>query len=134
MSARMDPTQFGNRKHLGIAHYLIRMLHRTLTETDNNSRGEINAILCVFINWKQAYSRQSHILGVKYFIENGVRPNLIPLLISYFQSREIRIKWRGKFPKLRNSNSHSFLWSKPNTLQQRKQHVAFQFSLDSRRL
>ena len=49
----------------------------------------------MFIDWKQAYSRQSHILGVKSFILNGVRPSLIPVLISYFQSREMRIKWHG---------------------------------------
>ena len=54
-------------------------------------------MLCTFIDWKGAYSRQSHILGVRYFLENGVRPSLIPLLISYFQSRELKIKWHDKF-------------------------------------
>ena len=63
MAAKLDPTQYGNRKRTGIQHYLIRMLHRILAETDN-SRGEINAVLCTFIDWKEAYSRQSHILGL----------------------------------------------------------------------
>ena len=36
---------------------------------------------------------------MRSFIENGVRPSLIPLLTSYFQSREMRIKWHGKFSK-----------------------------------
>ena len=91
MSAKLDSTQFRKRRHLGIAHYLIKMLHRILSETDRNSRGEINAFLCIFIDWKQAYPRQSHILGVKSFILHGVRPSLIPVMISYFQSREMRI-------------------------------------------
>ena len=99
MSAQLDPTQYGNRKRTGIDHYLVRMIHRILTETDNNSRGEIKAVLCSFIDWKQAYSRQSHILGVRSFIRNGVRPSLIPLLISYFQSRQMRVKWHGKLSK-----------------------------------
>ena len=101
MAAQLDPTQYGNRKRTGIQHYLIRMLHRILAETDNNSRGEIKAVLCTFLDWKEAYSRQSHILGVKSFQENGVRPTLIPVLISYFQSREIRIKWHNKLSQSR---------------------------------
>ena len=63
--SKLDPTQYGNRKRTSITHYLIRMLHRILSETDKNSRGEIKAVLCTMIDWKQAYSRQSHILGVK---------------------------------------------------------------------
>ena len=101
MSAFLDPTQYGNRKRKSIAHYLIRMVHRILSETDKNSRGEVNAILCTFIDWQQAYSRQSHILGIKSFIENGVRPSLIPLLTNYFSSREMKVKWHGKFSRPR---------------------------------
>ena len=101
MAANLDPTQYGNRKRTNIAHYLVRILHRILSETDNNSRGEIKAVLCTFVDWRQAYSRQSHILGVKAFAENGVRPSLLPLLTSYFQNREIRIKWHGKMSKPR---------------------------------
>ena len=101
MAARLDPTQYGNRKRTGIQHYLVRMIHRILAETDRNSRGEINAVLCTFIDWKEAYSRQSHLLGVRSFLDNGVRPSLIPLLISYFQSREMKIKWHNKFSQSR---------------------------------
>ena len=102
MAANLDPTQYGNRKRTGIQHYLVRMLHRILSETDGNSRGEIKAILATFIDWQEAYSRQSHILGVRSFIANGVRPSLIPLLVSYFQSREMRIKWHSKLSKPRH--------------------------------
>ena len=31
------------------------------------------------------------------FIENGVRPPLIPLLINYFQERKMSVKWHGQF-------------------------------------
>ena len=77
------------------------MIHRVVSETDNNSKGEINAVLCMFVDWQQAYSRQCHILGVQSFIDNGVRPSLIPVLISYFQRREMRVKWHGKLSKPR---------------------------------
>ena len=38
---------------------------------------------------------QCHTLGVKSFLKNVVRPALIPILISYFQDREMKIKWHG---------------------------------------
>ena len=31
----------------------------------------------------------------------GVRPSLIPLLISYFEDREMRVKWQGKLSEPR---------------------------------
>ena len=101
MTAKLDPTQYGNRKRTSITHYLVRMLHRILSETDKNSRKEIKAVLCTFVDWQQAYSRQSHVLGVQSFAENGVRPSLLPLLTNYFQSREMRVKWQGKLSEPR---------------------------------
>ena len=56
MTAKLDPTQYGNRKRTSITHYLVRMLHRILSETDKNSRKEIKAVLCTFVDWQQAYS------------------------------------------------------------------------------
>ena len=101
MMPNLDPTKYGNRKKTSLSHYLIRLLHRILSETDRNSKGEIKAALCLFIDWKQAYSRQSHILGVRAFAENRVRPTLLPLLTNYFQSHEMRVKWHNKLSKPR---------------------------------
>ena len=41
--------------------------------------------------------RQSHFLGIKSFISNGVRKSIIPLLISFFQERYIVVKWNKSF-------------------------------------
>jgi hypothetical protein len=79
-----------------IQHYLVRLLHRILTSVDRNSKGEVNAVLCMFVDWKQAYSRQCHTLGVHSFITNGVRPSLIPLLINYIEDHQMRVKCHGK--------------------------------------
>ena len=65
MAEKQDPTHYGNRKRTGIQHYLVRMINIILSETDNNKKGKIKAVLCTFTDWKEAYSRQSHILGVK---------------------------------------------------------------------
>ena len=92
MEKQLDPAQYGNRKHTSIQHYLLRLINRILTSVDRNSKGEVNAVLCMFIDWKQAYSRQCHTLGIESFLKNGVRPSVIPLLISYFQDRQMRVK------------------------------------------
>ena len=101
MAAKLDTTQYGNRKRTGIEHYLVKMVNRILSQTDKYSKSEVNAVLCTFIDWTQAYSRQSHILGVKSFMANGVRPSINPLIASYFMGREMRNKWHGQLSKLR---------------------------------
>ena len=88
--------------HTYIQHYLVRLIHRILTSVDKNCKSEVNAVICMFIDWKQAYSRQCHTLGVKSFMKNGVRPALIPLLIGSFEDRQMKVKWHGKFSKSRN--------------------------------
>jgi hypothetical protein len=77
------------------------MLHRILTSVDNNTKGEITAVLCLFVDWKSAYSNQCHKLGVESFIKNGVRPSLIPLIINYFQNREMKVKLREQISQSR---------------------------------
>ena len=85
----MDPAQCDNQKNLSIQHYLVRLLHRIITNLERNCKGVGDAVLCMFVDLKQAYSRQSHTLAVKSFINNDVRASIIPLLSSYFEDREM---------------------------------------------
>ena len=95
MEAKMDPAQYGNQKGISIQHYLIKMVHRILTVLDNNSRRETFAVVASLIDWNNAFPRQCPKLGIESFIANGVRPSLIPVLINYFQDREMSVKWHG---------------------------------------
>ena len=95
MSPNMDPSQYGNQKGVSVQHYLINMLHRILEALDNNSRRETFAVVANMIDWNNAFPRQCPKLGIKSFMRNGVRPALIPVLISYFQDREMSVKWHG---------------------------------------
>ena len=96
MSSTRDLSQYGNEKNLSSQHYLINMIHKVLTATDRNSQSEAIAVVANMIDWAQAFDRQSHQLGIKSFIENGVRPSLIPILISFFKDRMMRVKWNGE--------------------------------------
>ena len=101
MKAQMDPSQFANTKGLSTQHYLIKMLNRILTVTDNSSKGECVAVLATLVDWKAAFPRQCPTLGVQSFIKNGVRASLIPVIASFFERRYMRVKWRGKLSSVR---------------------------------
>ena len=95
MRFKMDPSQYGNQKGTSIEHYLISMIHRMVTALDNNSRGQVFAVVANLIDWNNAFPRQCPKLGIESFMNNGVRPALIPVLINYFQDREMTVKWHG---------------------------------------
>ena len=95
MSDHIDPSQYGNQTGVSIQHYLINMIHKILTAVDNNSRRSTFAVVANLIDWDNAFPRQCAKLGVESFIENGVRPALIPVLINYFQDRQMVVKWHG---------------------------------------
>lgn len=95
MKNQIDPSQYANQKGLGINHYLIKVIDKILKAVDSNSKKEAVAVLATLVDWKQAFPRQCPKLGIKSFIENGVRPALIPMLINYFQGREMKVKWKG---------------------------------------
>ena len=89
----IDPSQYGNEHGLSIQHYLVKMINKILIDTD--TRG-ISAVLASFIDWKDAFPTQCPILGIKSFLDCGVRPSLIPVLIDYFKNRSVEVKWHGK--------------------------------------
>ena len=37
-------------------------------------------------------------------MKNGVRPSLIPVLVSYFQGRRMKVKWHGRLSTARDLN------------------------------
>ena len=95
MQAKMDPAQFGNRKGVSIQHYLVKMFDEILKQLDRNSHGEAVAAILTMIDWKEAFPRQDPTLAIQSFINNGVRPSLIPILMSFFENRRMTVKWRG---------------------------------------
>ena len=71
------------------------MVNKILTILDTNNEKEKFAVLSQLIDWSKAFDRQDPKLGIQSFIKNGVRPTLIPLLVSYFQERKMIVKWHG---------------------------------------
>ena len=78
------------------------MLHRILVSLDNPKRNESFAAMLLLIDWRQAFDRQCHYLGMKSFIANGVRNSIIPVLTNYFQDRKMQVKWKGTLSTARS--------------------------------
>ena len=95
MKDSRDTSQYGNQKKIGTQHYLVNLLHKILTSLDETTNNKSIAVLLQMIDWSQAFDRMSHTLGIQSFVKNGVRPSLIPVLISFFQDREMVVKWKG---------------------------------------
>ena len=104
MKPYKDVSQYGNEKQTSVQHYLIKMIHRILTSVDQNSMKKKLAVIATMIDWKSAFPRQCHKLGIQSFLKNGVRPALIPILINYFQDRKMSVKFHEctSVPKLLN--------------------------------
>ena len=95
MKESMDKAQYGNCKGVSVQHYLMKMIHTILQKLDNNGRGDTFAVVAACIDWKQAFPRQCPTLGVQSWIQNGVRPALIPLLTDFFRDRVMSVRWHG---------------------------------------
>ena len=104
MKAKLDKSQYGNQTGVSTQHYLIKFIDKVLVNLDGKSKGETFAAIATFIDWKQAFNRQDPKLGIIFFLENGVRPSLIPSLINYFQGRTMYVKWHGVKSKPRDLN------------------------------
>ena len=80
---------------------MIQMINDILTSVDTNTANEKFAVFFSLIDWKQAFDRQCPTLGVKSFVKNGVRNSLVPLLINYFEDRQMIVKWHGQESTMR---------------------------------
>ena len=121
MAPTSDPSQYGNEKGISSQHYLIKMIDHILTTVDKSESK--NAIICHLVDWNQAFDRQCPKLGVKSFIENGVRDSLIPLMISYFQNRRMKVKWNGCNSNEQNMNGGGAQGGLPGILEFLSQKV-----------
>ena len=102
MKPTRDPSQYGNSKGVSTQHYLIKMVDRILTALDSNNHDEKYAVVTQLIDWSQAFDRQCPKLGIQSFIKNGVRKSIIPVLISYFQNRRMKVKWHNHLSSQRD--------------------------------
>ena len=91
----LDKSQYANQEGQSINHYLVFMIDTVLKALDSSTGGQHNAVIASLIDWSKAFDRQDATLAVKSFQDNGVRPCLIPLLISFFEDRLMTVNWHN---------------------------------------
>ena len=88
---KLDVGQFGGRKGIGTEHMIVSILDRILKLLDKHP--DKSAVIAASLDWAAAFDRQDPTLAIKKFIEMGVRPSLIPVLISYLSHRKMKVKF-----------------------------------------
>ena len=94
ISENIDIGQFGGQSGTGTEHLLVCLVNKVLLLLDRFS-DKSAAVIAAMIDWANAFDRQDPTLAIKRFIELGVRPSLIPILISYLDQRKMKVKFNG---------------------------------------
>ena len=90
---KLDKAQYGNRKGSSTEHLLVNLMDKILKMLDANKS---SAVIASMVDWASAFDRQDPTLGILKFIQLGVRPALIPILISYLSDRTMKVKFNSK--------------------------------------
>ena len=77
---------------------IVSLIDRILKLLDENP--DKSAVIATSLDWASAFDRQDPTLGVLKFIQLGVRPALIPILISYLSDRTMKVKFNGEISEL----------------------------------
>ena len=94
ISTKIDIGQFGGQEGTGTEHMIVCLLDRVLSLLDKHR--DHSAVIAASVDWAAAFDRQDPTLAIKRFIEIGVRPSLIPVLISYLTDRRMKVKFNGE--------------------------------------
>ena len=90
----VDVGQFGGQRGTGTDHMIVCLVNRVLQLLDTHR--DQSAVIAATIDWAAAFDRQDPTLAIKSFIEIGVRPALIPILISYIDDRKMQVRFNGE--------------------------------------
>ena len=89
----LDPSQFGGRKGSGTEHLVVCYIDRVLKLLD--SRTASAAVISAAADFVSAFDKTDPSLTALKFINIGIRPSLIPILISYMSNRKMIVKFKG---------------------------------------
>ena len=92
ISESLDIGQFGGQSGTGTEHMLVCMVDRILRLLESVPSA---VVIAAMVDWSAAFDRQDPTLAIKKFIKLGVRPSLIPLLVSYLSERKMKVKFNG---------------------------------------
>lgn len=102
ISGNIDIGQYGGQRGVGTEHLVVALVDRILQLLDSNT--ERSAVIAACVDWQAAFDRQDPTLAINKFIALGVRPSLIPILVSYLTNRKMKVKYNGEISNQYNLN------------------------------
>ena len=87
----LDIGQYGGQIGTGTEHMIVSLVDRILGLLDQHP--DRSTVIASFLDWMAAFDRQDPTTAIQKFIKLGVRPSLIPLLISYLSDRKMQVKF-----------------------------------------
>ena len=91
----IDSSQYGNQKGTSTEHLIVNLMDRILKLLDNNN--SCSSIIASLVDWASAFDRQDPTLAIEKFIKMGVRPALIPVLVSYLSDRQMQVRYNNTY-------------------------------------
>ena len=67
------------------------MMDRKLGLLDKNNNR--SAVIASLFDWSSAFDCQDPTLAIKKYLKMGVRPSLVPVLVSYLTEREMEVRF-----------------------------------------
>ena len=98
ISNKIDPGQFGGQQGIGTEHMIVSFVDRILKLLDTHP--DKSAVVATCLDWSAAFDRQDPTLAISKFIQLGVRPSLIPLLISYLSDRKMSVRFNNEVSEI----------------------------------
>ena len=95
ISPKIDRSQYGNQKGISTEHMMVNLMDKILRLLDNNNT--CSAVLAAMVDWASAFDRQDPTLAIQKFLKMGVRPALIPVLVSYLSDRQMQVKFNNTY-------------------------------------
>ena len=95
ISPKIDRSQYGNQKGTSTEHMMVKLMDKILRLLDNNNN--CSAVIASLVDWASAFDRQDPTLAIEKFIKMGVRPALIPVLVSYLTDRKMQVRYNNTY-------------------------------------
>ena len=106
--SNIDIGQFGGLAGTGTEHMIVCLVDRILKLLDDNP--EKSAVIATSLDWAAAFDRQDPTLAIIKFLQLGVRPSLIPVLVSYLSDRKMKVKFNGEMSELMTRATRNAAW------------------------
>ena len=93
INSNLPLSQYGGRIGVGTEHLIVNFIDRVLNMLD--STRDKAAVLASAVDWTAAFDRVDPTKITQKFIKIGIRPSLIPILISYLSGRKMVVKFKS---------------------------------------